>query len=54
MPINLSYEVDLWGKIRDQYNSAKYNWLAQEKDYEAVMLSLTSNLAIAYYQLQSC
>ena len=22
LPVNLSYEVDLWGKIRDQYDSA--------------------------------
>ncbi len=53
LPLNLSYEVDLWGKIRDQYNYAKYNWLAQEKDYEALMLSLTSSLATAYYQLRA-
>ncbi len=52
-PFNLNYEVDLWGKIRDQYAAAKYNWLAIEKDYEAVMLTLTSNLAIAYYQLRT-
>jgi outer membrane protein, multidrug efflux system len=53
LPVNLSYEVDLWGKIRDQYDSAKYSWLAQKKDYESVMLTLTSNLAIAYYQLRA-
>lgn len=53
LPLNLSYEVDLWGKIRDQYNYAKYNWLAQEKDYEALMLSLTSSLAITYYELRA-
>lgn len=53
IPINLSYEVDLWGKIRDQYDSAKYSWLAQEKAYEVVMLSLTTNLAVAYYQLRA-
>lgn len=53
LPINLSYEVDLWGKIRDQYHSATYDWKAQKKDYEAVMLSLTSNLAMAYYQLRA-
>lgn len=52
LPINLSYEVDLWGKIRDQYRSANYDLLAQQKDYEVVMLNLTSNLAIAYYQLR--
>jgi len=53
LPVNMSYEVDLWGKIRDKYQSANYDWLAQKKDYEAIMLSLTSNLAITYYQLRA-
>ncbi len=53
LPVNLSYEVDLWGQIRDQYDAAKYSWLAQQKDYEAVMLTLTSSLATAYYQLRA-
>lgn len=53
LPINLSYEVDLWGKIKDQYDSAKYNWLAIKKDYEVIMLNLTSSLATAYYQLRT-
>lgn len=53
LPINLSYEVDLWGQIKDQYNYAKYNWLAEQKDYEVVMLALTSTLATAYYQLRA-
>lgn len=53
LPVNVSYEVDLWGKIKDQYDSAKYSWLAQKKNYENVMLSLTTNLAIAYYQLRT-
>jgi len=52
LPFNLSYEVDLWGKIRDQYNSAKYDWLASKEDFDAVMLSLTSSLAAAFYQLR--
>lgn len=53
MPVNLSYEVDLWGQIKDQYDAAKYNWAAQKKDYQAVMLTLTTNLGIAYYQLRA-
>ncbi len=53
MPLNVSYEVDLWGKIKDQYDSAKYQWLAQKKNYEVVMLALTTDLAIAYYQLRA-
>lgn len=31
LPVNLSYEVDLWGKIKDQYCAATYSWLAQKK-----------------------
>ncbi len=53
LPVNMSYQVDLWGKIRDQYQAAKYNWLSQKNDYDVVMLTLTSNLAIAYYQLRA-
>jgi outer membrane protein, multidrug efflux system len=53
LPVNMSYEVDLWGKIRDQYDYAKYNWLAQKKDYESLMLILTTDLAFTYYQLRA-
>ncbi|WP_228840666.1 efflux transporter outer membrane subunit [Candidatus Protochlamydia phocaeensis] len=53
LPFNFRYEVDLWGKIRDRYRSAVYDWRAMQKDYEVVMLSLTSNLAIAYYQIRA-
>ena len=53
LPFNLNYEVDLWGKIEDQYLSARYRWRAEEKDYESIMLTLTSNLAIAYFQLRA-
>lgn len=53
LPFNFSYEVDLWGKIRDGYDAASYDMFAQQKDYEAVMLNLTTSLATCYYQLRS-
>jgi len=53
LPFNLSYEVDLWGKLRDIYASAKYDYLSQQKQYETAILSLTSSLATAYYQLRT-
>ena len=31
LPLNMSYEVDLWGKIRDQYDAAVYNWFASRE-----------------------
>lgn len=52
-PLNVSYELDLWGKIRDLYNASIYNWEGQIKDYEAVMLALTSDLAGSYFQLRA-
>lgn len=52
LPFNFNYEVDLWGKIRDQVASAKFNWLAEKEEYDAVFLTLTAHLAIAYYQLR--
>jgi len=53
LPVNVSYEVDLWGKIQDQYRAAKYSWFAQKEDFDAVLLTLTSNLAFAYFQLRT-
>lgn len=53
LPTLLSYEVDLWGAIKDGYVSAIYGWQAQINAYEAAMLSLTSNLATVYFQLRA-
>ena len=53
LPVNVSYEVDLWGRIRDQFEAAGYNWNTSLKDYESIMLSLTSDSATAYFQLRA-
>jgi multidrug efflux system outer membrane protein len=52
LPINLNYEVDLWGKIRNQYDSAIFNFEASVWDFRAAMLTLTSDLASTYFQLR--
>ena len=41
------------GQNRDQYANANYNWIAVKEDYQNVLLTITSNLAIAYYQLRA-
>lgn len=51
-PLNLSYEVDLWGKLRDRYRSAVYNEEAVEWDYQQTLLVLTTDLATAYFNLR--
>lgn len=53
LPINLSYEVDLWGKIRSQYDSALWNMQAQMEAYNVAVLSLTSELASNYFNMRS-
>ncbi len=47
--INLSWEVDLWGKLRDQKNSAKKRFEGAQADYEGARLSLAGQVAKAWY-----
>lgn len=53
LPFNLSYELDLWGKIRGQYESACMTVKAQEEAYHTTLLSLTTDLASSYFQLRA-
>lgn len=53
LPLDLSYEVDLWGKIRSRYHAAKENWEGQIEAYRSVMLILTADLATIYFQLRT-
>lgn len=53
LPLNLSYELDLWGKVRGQYESAWMTAQAQEEAYHTALLSLTTDLASAYFQLRT-
>lgn len=52
-PFNLNYEVDLWGKIRGQYESAYFNAEAEAWGYYSSLLSLTSDLANSYFLMRS-
>lgn len=53
MPLNLSYEVDLWGRIRSQYQAAYYSYEAQEQDYLTALLILTTDVASTYFQIRT-
>lgn len=52
LPLNLNYELDLWGKLRGQYESAVYAAQAQDEDYLNVLLTLTTDVANNYFQLR--
>lgn len=51
--INLSWEIDVWGKIRSQKTEQKFNYLATLEAKNAVQTQLVSNIATAYYNLLS-
>jgi NodT family efflux transporter outer membrane factor (OMF) lipoprotein len=53
LPIDLSYEADLWGRIRRSIASARENYQASAADLENVKLSLQSELAIDYFEARS-
>ena len=49
--LSLSWELDFWGKFRRATESARANLLATEWGQKAVIWSLVSNVASAYFQL---
>lgn len=53
LPLKLSYEADLWGRYRDEFRSAELGAEAQTFDYQSAYLILTTDLAIAYFQLRT-
>ena len=48
----LSWELDLWGRIRRLKESARADYLATEEDRRGVMVSLIANVAGGYFTLR--
>ncbi len=53
MPLDLSYEVDLWGRVRRSFESAKAQAEASAADYQNVLLTLTADVAVDYFLIRS-
>ena len=47
--LDLSWEIDLWGRLRDSTNAANRDALASEADFNAARLSLAANTAQAWF-----
>jgi outer membrane protein, multidrug efflux system len=47
----LSYELDVWGRLRRATEAAQANLLASEENRKAVVMTLVSDLSTAYFNL---
>ena len=52
VPLDLTYEVDLWGRVRRSYESARAQSQASVADYENILLTMESDVAIDYFTLR--
>jgi multidrug efflux system outer membrane protein len=52
-PFDLSYEVDLWGKVRRAFEASGDQAQATVADYENVLLTLKADVATNYFALRT-
>ncbi len=52
-PLDLSYEVDLWGRVRRSFEAAQAEAEASVSDYQHVLLTLTADLAVNYFLVRA-
>jgi NodT family efflux transporter outer membrane factor (OMF) lipoprotein len=53
LPVDLSYEIDVWGRIRRSVNAAREEAQASAGDRQTVLLSLQAELAFDYFEARS-
>jgi len=47
--LNVSWELDLWGRLRDGRRAARAEWQASTEEYRAARLSLAGQVAKSWY-----
>jgi NodT family efflux transporter outer membrane factor (OMF) lipoprotein len=53
LPFDLSYEVDLWGRVRRTVSASREEAQASAADLQTASLSLHAELAVDYFELRS-
>jgi NodT family efflux transporter outer membrane factor (OMF) lipoprotein len=53
LPLQLNYEVDLWGTVRRNITAAKEESQATAADRQTILLSLQAELALDYFELRA-
>ncbi len=51
LPLDLSYEIDMWGKVRKAFAAGRADAQAQEAAWATVYLTLTTDVARTYFQI---
>lgn len=53
VPLDLSYELDLWGRVRRSLEAATAQAQARASEYQNVLLTLTADVAVNYFLVRS-
>jgi multidrug efflux system outer membrane protein len=53
VPLDLSYELDLWGRVRRSFQSAAAQAQASAADTQNILLTLTADVAVNYFLIRS-
>ena len=53
LPLDLNYEVDLWGRVRRTVNASKEEAQATAADLQTALLSLQAELAVDYFEARA-
>jgi multidrug efflux system outer membrane protein len=53
LPLDLSYEVDLWGRVRRSFRAAREQAQASAAAYQNVLLGLQADVAQTYFMIRS-
>jgi outer membrane protein, multidrug efflux system len=52
VPLDLSYEIDIWGRVRRSFEAAQAQAQGSVADYQNVLLTLNSDVAVEYLTLR--